>query len=291
MFFVKQIDTDRLTFSPTPLSTESPKKLTTLLFTGDVMLGRSVNIASLESNNPNYPFEKVQSELKNADLTVINLENPIVENCPQVDSGFKFCTDPKNLQGLVNAGVDVITLANNHTYNYGTDGFNQTKNYLDNAQISYTGDNNLVIKTVNNMTFGFLGFDKSQQGNPTLSDGEVQLIKSANQQVDILVVAMHWGTEYQNTALPGVQSLAKELVSLGADVVVGHHPHWVQNIEYINDKPVYYSLGNFIFDQMWSEETRSGLAIRLTFDGSEIIKEERLPVYMRQIGQPEWVRE
>ncbi len=97
--------------------------------------------------------------------------------------------------------------------------------------------------------------------------------------------------EYQNTALPGVQNLARQLVDLGADVIVGHHPHWVQNIEHIEGKPVYYSLGNFIFDQMWSEETKKGLAIRLTFDGVKIVKEEKLPTYMKQTGQPEWVRE
>ena len=79
------------------------------------------------------------------------------------------------------------------------------------------------------------------------------------------------------------------MVDSGVDVIVGHGPHWVQDVEYINNKPVYYSLGNFIFDQMWSEETKKGLAVKLIFEGDKLIKEERLPIYMSSWAQPEFI--
>lgn len=106
--------------SPKP---EFQEQITTVLFAGDVMLGRSVMGVT--------PFEKVAGFTRDADITFVNLESPIVENCPRTDSGLKFCTDPRTAQGLYDAGVDVVTLANNHSGNYGEKGFVQTKKYLD----------------------------------------------------------------------------------------------------------------------------------------------------------------
>jgi poly-gamma-glutamate capsule biosynthesis protein CapA/YwtB (metallophosphatase superfamily) len=291
--------------------TESKPEKTTILFTGDVMLGRTVEISAQENKDFTYPFTKVADVLKSQDITFINLENPIVEKCPPHRGGFTFCASPSMLEGLVYSGVDIVTLANNHTQNYGTDGILQTKKFLDQRNISYTGSGNLVTKEVNGVTFGFLGFDKAQQGNPKLTAFEENLITESNSKVDVLIVAMHWGVEYKNKALPGVRNLARELVEKGADVVIGAHPHWVQNREYFDNEgnslleiasqftprnddwdkitPVYYSLGNFVFDQMWSEETRKGLAVKLTFEGKNIVNEELLPIYMKRNGQPEWV--
>lgn len=263
----------------------------TLFATGDVMLGRSVMTTSLDKNNPSYPFEKVANEMAKADITFINLENPIVKNCPIHNSGFVFCSDPKMIVGLKKAGVDIVNLANNHTLNYGQKGLEETKELLTQSGIDYVGDNNLVIKKVGDTTFGFLGFERSQQGNPTLTTVDRELIRDSDPKVDVLVVGIHWGVEYQEKALPGVRELAKELVDLGVDLVVGHHPHWVQDSQIINGKPVYYSLGNFIFDQMWSENTKIGLAVEFVFENGEVVETREKPVYIRNLGQPEFVEE
>jgi poly-gamma-glutamate synthesis protein (capsule biosynthesis protein) len=95
--------------------------------------------------------------------------------------------------------------------------------------------------------------------------------------------------EYNAHPTEGQRRLARELVALGADVIVGHHPHWVQDHETISGVPVYYSLGNLIFDQMWSEETKKGLVVRLTFENKKQINEELLPVYMKNHAQPQFV--
>ncbi len=283
-----------------------------IVMVGDVMLGRNVMITSLDKNDPIYPFRKVGEVLAKADLTLANLENPIIKNCPRINSGFTFCADPKMVEGLIFAGIDVVNLANNHSLNFGRKGFEETKKILADENIKWVGDGNLEIVEKEGLSFGFVGFDKSQQTNPKLSPEEEKLVQVADSKVDVLVVSMHWGVEYQDEALPGVRSLARRLVELGADVVHGHHPHWVQDIEYCdkngrcepstpsrwtgltpseNMTPIYYSLGNFVFDQMWSEGTRKGLAVRLVFDKERNLKkEEKLPIYMKDWAQPEFVR-
>jgi poly-gamma-glutamate synthesis protein (capsule biosynthesis protein) len=100
---------------------------------------------------------------------------------------------------------------------------------------------------------------------------------------------MHWGVEYRDKALPGVRKLAGEIVDLGGDVIVGHHPHWVQDFELINGVPVYYSLGNFVFDQMWSEKTREGMAVKLIFEDKKFKSDEMLQIYMKNHAQPQWI--
>lgn len=260
----------------------------TLILGGDVMLGRTVMTTSLEGKDPTYPFANIAQILKSADIAFVNLENPVTDACKPDLTGrsMVFCAKPMMLDGLVYAGVDVVNLANNHTLNYGRAGFGETKQHLNEAGISYVGDNNLVVKKVGEASFGFIGFDKSQQANPKLTEQERALVNKSNSEVGVLVVAMHWGVEYKDTALPGVAKLAHELVDLGADVVVGHHPHWVQNIEYYNGVPIYYSLGNLVFDQMWSEKTRNGLLVRLTFEDDKIIQEELINTYMENWAQP-----
>jgi len=266
--------------------TEISTKTTTILLTGDVMLGRSVMGTSLAKNNPNYPFEEVAEVVKSADITFSNLENPITKNCPTSNDGFIFCTDPKMINGLNYAGVDIVNLANNHTKNYGQDGINQTKKYLIDSGIDYVGVENLITKNINGIKFGFLGFDFVSQ-KPT--DFDYTLISDYKKNIDVLIIMVHWGVEYVSIPNSNQKEIAKNLINAGADVIVGGHPHWVQSIEYIGEKPVFYSLGNFIFDQSWSEETKKGLAIKLTYQNNQLLKIDQLPIYMKNFAQPEWV--
>lgn len=264
---------------------------TTIIFTGDIMLGRSVMGEALDNNDPYYPFRKTFDVLKNADITFANLENPIVTNCPRVVGGFKFCTSPEIAQGLRYSGIDIVTLANNHTNNYGKAGFEETKKYLTDMNISYVGDNNLEIIEKNlpaqagGTKFGFLGFNYTF-GIDNL-DRDLELIKSSDPLVDVLIVENHWGDEYHSIANNLQTTVAHKMVEHGADVIIGNHPHWVQNYEEYIGKPIYYSLGNFIFDQSWSEETKKGLVVKMTFDGKNLVKKEEFKTYTPKKGQPE----
>ena len=257
-----------------------------IIFAGDTMLGRSVMGASLDNNDFLYAFRNVSDFLKDADITFLNLENPIVKNCQRHVGGFKFCTTYEIANGLNFAGVDVVSLANNHSGNYGNDGFEETKKYLEESGIKSVGYNNLEIIKKNGIKFGFLGFNYTFSNQSLEKD--LKLISDSNSLVDVLIVTVHWGEEYKEVANDFQKTTAKKMVESGADVIIGHHPHWVQNYEEINGKPVYYSLGNFIFDQVWSEETKKGLVVKVTFDeDGNIIKKEEFKTYTKNIGQPE----
>ncbi len=268
--------------------TPKPKNVSIIL-TGDIMLGRSVLITALDKeNNQNYPFLKVSDFLSRSDLVFSNLESPVITNCPRFEHGFTFCTEPKMIDGLVFSGINVVSLANNHILNFGKEGLKDTKKYLDNSSISYTGFNNLIIKEVDDTTFGFLGFDFTVN-LPTQKDWD--LIKDSDKKVDVLIVGVHWGDEYKEKANNNQRAWAREMIQNGVDVVSGHHSHWVEDYEFINGKPVYYSLGNFIFDQMWSEETKKGLLVKLTYEDKKLVKEEFAKTYIENIGQPRLITE
>jgi poly-gamma-glutamate synthesis protein (capsule biosynthesis protein) len=289
---------------PTPTITQ-----TNIVLTGDVMLGRKVMIESMNQGDYRYPFLKVADFLRKADLVFVNLENPIIEDCPIHEGGFTFCSPPESIEGLTYAGVDVVNLANNHSGNYGVEGIENTFATLQENGIESTGLNNLVILQNGEINFGFLGFNYvfKNQINPE----DIQLVADSDEKVDVLVVAVHWGDEYHDSANPFQRLLAKELIVNGADIVVGHHPHWAQDAECLSQdggevrvvksiaknelesgvvcpkdtKPVFYSLGNFIFDQMWSEETRSGIIVRLTFEGLILADQQIKKTYIENWGQ------
>lgn len=260
--------------------------LTTIIFVGDIMLGRSVMRKTIEMKDNLYPFRKVSDFLKSSNLTFANLENPIVKDCPETVGGFKFCTNYEISEGLRFSGIDIVSLANNHSRNYGLEGFNETKDHLNNLDISYVGDNNLVIRKANETTFGFLGFDYTLKND---LENDLKLIEKSDKEVDVLIVGVHWGEEYKDKANTWQRLTAKKMVDSGADCIIGGHPHWVQDYEEINGKPVYYSLGNFIFDQMWSEETKKGLIVKLTYQKDNLIKKEEFNTYINSIGKPEIV--
>lgn len=257
----------------------------TILATGDVMLGRSVMTKSLDEGNPGYPFENVKDTLREADISFINLENPFYEGCRRTTEGLKFCASPEMVEGLAESGVDVVSLANNHARNYGQKGIEQTKRVLDENGISDVGFDKLVVKEKKGYKFGFLGFD-FLSSKP--DEADFNLIRQSDDSVDVLVVGVHWGAEYKSEPAEIQRQWTKRMVEDGVDIIVGHGPHWVQGKEEFLGKPVYYSLGNFVFDQMWSEKTKEGLAVRFTFRNGKLIKEEKLPTYMSSWGEPEF---
>lgn len=265
---------------------DEPQNLT-LILAGDVMLGRTVMTTSLDHADPTYPFLKVAPLLNAADLVLVNLESPFVSGCQRTYEGLVFCADPTLVQGLVHAGINVVSLANNHSRNYADAGLNETVNLLISHGIQPTGLGKLVTKDVRGLKVGFLGFDFLSR-SPKAEDFE--LITQSQNQVDLLILSVHWGIEYTDQPTDAQRQWALQMVEAGADVIAGHHPHWVQEVARVNSRPVYYSLGNFVFDQMWSEKTRQGLVVRLTFDDQgQLLKEELLKTYISSWAQPEFV--
>jgi len=255
---------------------------------GDVMLGRTVMTTSLDKDNPKYPFLKIGDTLYDADISFVNLEAPIVDKCQRHYEGLIFCADPRMVAGLVYGGIDFVSIENNHILNYGAEGLGQTKAFLSQRKIGYVDKGNLSVKETKGTKFGFTAFDKVTN-TEDFTEEELKFIEDSASAVDVLLVSVHWGQEYIEQPSQKQRDLARQLVNAGADVIVGHHPHWVQTVENMDGVPVYYSLGNLVFDQMWSEKTKEGLLVRLTFENGKITSEEFLKTYMENWAQPELV--
>lgn len=266
------------------LADSSEVQETTLMATGDVMLGRSVNTRTAASGDQLYPFRWTQALLAGADLTLINLENPLVDPCPSTDTGMRFCAPEAAADTLALAGVDVANLANNHIRNYGETGYQSTITALGQRGIAVSDAQQLARVERNGTVFGFLGFDLvTTRWSP---DRLADKISLADSQVDVLVVSVHRGAEYAADATEGEKELLRLAVDAGADVVIGHHPHVVQPVEVYRGVPIAYSLGNFIFDQMWSQTTREGVVGIFVFSGKKLASYQFIPVLIEDLGQP-----
>lgn len=255
-----------------------------IIATGDVMLGRSVNAKMRSLIDFAHPFLETASLLESADLTFINLESPFYDHCPTTNEGMIFCADPKAIKGLIDSGVDVANLANNHILNYGSKGLSFTQNLLRQNNIDYLNPSgNLVIKKVKSTRFGFLGFDLTSGYQEEEIIGRV---KEAKLKVDVLIVSFHWGIEYAEKPSLKQTNLAHQVVDAGGNLILGHHSHVIQPVENYREAKIVYSFGNFIFDQNWSEETRKGLVGIFTFQSKKLVKTEFREVYINDSYQP-----
>jgi len=280
--FVSKTNPD-LVKSPVKNNSLDPK--ITLITSGDVIPARTVNWKMTKLNDFTYPFAKTYQFLKNSDLTLINLEAPLVKDCPVTTEGMVFCGDQRFIQGLLFAGIDVVNLANNHSYNWGELGLEQTQGLLEKNNILATGSPlPLVTKKIKDTNFGFLGWNILD--NPDQKEIITHIKLAKENKVDFLIVSFHWGAEYQR--FPGKETiaLAHRGIDNGADLIVGNHPHWYQPIEIYKDKPIIYSHGNFIFDQEWSQETKTGLLTKLVIYQNKVIDLQVFPIFITDYSQP-----
>lgn len=258
----------------------------TLLAVGDIMLGRYCNVQMLKQKNFRYPFLKTANLTSSADITFGNLEAPFLESCPTTETGMIFCARPEAIEGLIFGGFDILSLANNHILNHGQKGLEQTKELLEKNNILYSPlipSSDLTIKKINNLSLGFLSFDLVTYPNTQV----IEKVKENISKVNILIVSLHWGTEYQKEPSLQQRKLARELVDAGVKIIIGHHPHVIQPVESYENGLIFYSLGNFVFDQPWSEATKQGQAARIVFEGKNIKSYELIPIYIHDFCQPQ----
>jgi len=273
--------------APPQLTINDKQPTITLIAVGDIMLGRNVNKKMHEYNDFLYPFRKVADFTSKADITFGNLESPFFDQCPVIGSGtFKFCGDYRSAEGLKIAGFDVLSLENNHIGNYGKNGLTQTMNLLTENDIAYSTFDNLTTKQFNNLTLGFLSFNLTFGLS---KEKVVETVKENINKVDVLVVSLHWGEEYKTKPAKWQVDLAHQLIDLGVRVILGHHSHWIGEIEKYNNGLIFYSLGNFVFDQMWSQETRKGLVVKIIFEGKETKDYQTFQVLISDYSQPNFL--
>lgn len=264
-------------------------EIITLIATGDVIPARSVNYQAVIRNNFKWPFEKTANFLKTGDITFINLETPLTRNCPLTQEGMIFCGSDKHIEGILLSGVDVVSLANNHSANHGKVGVDETIELLNKNGIKTMGVNEPAIVGVKGIKFGFLGFNDIEK-NSVVASAEKEKIKrdidDLKSKVDVVIVTFHWGAEYRAQPDQSQIDLGHFTIDSGADLVIGNHPHWIQPVEIYKGKLITYAHGNFVFDQEWSQKTKEGLVGKYTFFKNNLIDVEYFPVEIIDYGQP-----
>ncbi|MHB8612767.1 MAG: CapA family protein [Candidatus Dormibacteraceae bacterium] len=280
-------------FHPTYNVPLDPSKVRTLLVTGDIIPARGVNYFATVKHDFLWPFRPTADYTKNADITYVDLESPLFSGCPVSPAeSFTFCGDARFVNGLNFMGAKVANLANNHLSNYGAEGITATDQLLQAHGILASGLGPVAVIDVRGIKFGFIGFNGVGRAidQTALRDG----IARARQLADIVVVQFHWGKEYERQPMPdrGVPTpddpvtIGHDAIDWGADIVIGNHPHWYQGVEVYKGKLITYSHGNFVFDQMWSEETREGVIGTYTFYGTQLVAASWKPVRSYDYGQP-----
>lgn len=262
-----------------PITEKVKPKLINIIFVGDIMLGRAVENRYSEGDI----FKNVSGIFKEADAVVANLEGPILSNHIKTPyNSFKFSFATTTLDILKNSGFTDLSLANNHTDNYGRDGFMETLLNLKSAGLYSFGDPNIISdysfveREIGRNKFIFAGINDTY-GNLT-KESILEFAGDLRSKFpdDFLIFVMHWGEEYKFIANSRQEELGRGLIDSGADMVIGSHPHVIQNIEKYNNKFIFYSLGNFVFDQYFSTSTQEGLAIRFQ-SGEGVSRLELLP--------------
>lgn len=291
------------------ISEEKNPPETTIIAGGDVMLSRWVGVKIREHNDTRYPFKLVGEYMKGADITFVNLEAPFYDKGGYVTEGMVFKSEPETVEGLIYSGVDIVSLANNHIGDRGRDGVLYTIELLRENGIEPVGAgentseaHRPVYIEANETTFAFLAYCGIEPHQYSANDDrpgsawmDIELMKKDLQSVvenaDVVIVSMHMGVEYVSEPTTAQVNFARSAIDGGADVVLGHHPHWVQTTEKYDDGYIIYSLGNLVLDQMWSQKTREGVFAEMTFVGSELKSVEFVPTIIEDYSQPRFAND
>lgn len=257
-----------------------------MVFVGDIMLARSVerNLLSLPKE---HAFLEVKELFKDK-FVVGNFEASVPKvHEPTPNFTFKFSVTPQLLPILKDAGIEYLSLANNHTLDFGVDGYRNTLEELksqglipfghpsavSSSSVSYIdlGNKKVAVMGISNL---FTSPSKAEWG---------PFLEEAKKNSDLQIVYIHWGNEYELVHNETQSKLAKELIDAGVEIIVGHHPHVVQDIWRYGDGIIFYSLGNFIFDQYWEDAVLEGLALDFSVTGEGEWQMKLVPIESKSV--------
>ena len=304
--------------TPTPILAGSPTPVpeTDLLFTGDINPARCVYAAAKAAHDMALPFRPLASLLQAADVTIGSLDGAISDYNPPtpcIETTRNLLAPAEFAQGLGFAGYDVITVATNHIKDCGLTRGCTNNSMLDtlanlraqNIQPTGAGINlaqatTPALVTVRGVRFAFIGV--SAVNGPTWAGDNqpgtvpfqaaiyLDAIRRAKAEADVVIVLPHWGREYSGDISFEQRQAATRMVAAGATLVIGNHPHHVQGVEtFPNGAVAAYSLGNFVFDQAWSDGTLytiEGLMLRAKFQGSRLVGIDLIPIHIYDDFQP-----
>ena len=283
--------------------------LTRLGVIGDIVPGRNVHLHMEQYGDFTRPFLRVAPLLSAFDVTVANLEGNLSDTLPQPTDphSFSFVSSPAMLEGFALAGIDAVTLANNHTVwnseNWGVQGLLDTIAALEGFGLPYFGAGRdlasaKALWTVerHGLRVGFLGIDgvtANYEAEPSVANGVLDFdagatadrpgtnpyvswqvmedIAAATSVADVVIPYFHFGEEYVAVPPQWATHAARSAIDAGATMVVSNHPHLVQGMEIYQGRPIVYSPGNFIMDQMWAAEVRSGYVLEIDLRGKDVV--------------------
>ncbi len=313
-----------------------PADAWTIVAGGDILLDRGVSLA-LKAKGADFPFDGgtvditgickdcspfgwdtpytkrtgnkgvTRSLIEGADLAIANFENPAPNNFSFHGRGTVFTANPAYIKGMRKAGIDWVSLANNHIGDAGRKGMLQTMTNLDKYGIAHSGlgknrkeAHQAALLDVGDVTVGILGYDTvaryyragtSTPGSAWMTakavKADVKRARAAG--ADVVIVFPHWGVEYRATPSATQRALGKAAIDAGADMVIGNHAHWAAALEVYDGKPIWYALGNFVFDQTWSIPTMEGITLELTFDGTDLVQAKMRPHLILDKAQPNFL--
>jgi hypothetical protein len=285
-------------------------RLTKLGHTGSMISARGIqyNIEKKFKSDFTLPFKSTKPLFDTFDFLSSTFETPVVGEGKPCDSCFTFVGPEKFLEGVKYSGIDFFSMASNHIMDGGVSGLKNTQTKLDELGLKYNGASTInnddagkpVLVEVNGLKIAYVSFNDTPgrgqwatattPGAASISDWDVDaqgrttryqpneerikyfLQRARDLKPDFVFVIMHWsGQEYINEPLDYTKRLGVLLKKYGADMILGDHPHWVAKVDFSDDKPIFYSVGNFIFDQMWSTETRQGMTIELNYLDKKLV--------------------
>ncbi|MCL5410974.1 MAG: CapA family protein [Patescibacteria group bacterium] len=272
----------------------SVEKSTSFVIAGDMMFDRFVN-HQFKDIGFDHIFDNLDKSIfKEKDIVFANLEGPVSDK-PIPDDyeprTLVFDMPTATIPTLKNLGINGVSLANNHTLNAGTEGFNITQNLLKNTNIKYAGyqnafDEGSILRYETEIPISFITVNYlAYNDNQSISEA----IRIEKENGRFVIVFPHWGEEYSSTHSARQESAATKWIDAGADLIIGSHPHVIQDVGLYKNKLIIYSLGNFVFDQGFSEETQEGLMIsgKIT---DKTVEVTFLPFKSKQL-QPEFMQQ
>jgi poly-gamma-glutamate capsule biosynthesis protein CapA/YwtB (metallophosphatase superfamily) len=303
-------DSPTASTTPPPPEPAAPRRpvVTRLLVVGDLMLGRRV--AEANPGRPVGPLRHLAPAIRGADIAVGNLESTLDDAGPPQQGDDSFAAPPGTVRGLERLGFDAMSLANNHTGDFGDEMLLETVRGFRRSSVAGFGAGRdraaagrPAVVEHRGVRFGFVGFNsigetpmagRRRPGAlslrmPIRTAGEIVrpdldhvlgIVRRLRREVDVVVVLPHWGDQYTHAALPVQSTVGRALVRAGADLVVGGHPHWVQGLERVGDAVVAHSLGNAVFDMDFMEQTMEGVTLTATFRDDRLVDVDLGPYRM-----------
>jgi len=286
-----------------PPAVPGPPPRTTLVAAGDILLGRQLGEEMEKTGDYSLAFRQIRETLAAAEITFGNLEGPFCEHGPYPSQGMEFRFRPRAVESLVWAGFAVLSVANNHFSDGGEACMRFSLEHLRRAGIGPVGagegfeeaHRGAVIER-NGIRFAFLAYTYAARNDTPGSrrlvvagrdpDRVRRDVGAALERADVVVVSLHDGAEYTQRVAPETQEFARAAIEAGAVAVLGHHPHVPQRVEQYRDGWIFYSLGNFVFQQNTPRATHTGLLARLKFAGAKLESVEAIPIVIEPFARP-----